>query len=99
MTTHARMALSLAAIAILSCAVGYDPEVQVQDQDYAEARRHFRTRLTRQGPSPQRDVFALQPPAYVDVVTYAPGLKAWLAMAGHQEPSQKLPAVLFLHGG
>ncbi|HKC39220.1 MAG TPA: alpha/beta fold hydrolase [Gemmatimonadales bacterium] len=32
-------------------------------------------------------------------MTYARGLKAWVAMAGHDEATQKLPAVLFLHGG
>jgi acetyl esterase/lipase len=106
MTTRARVASILTGIAILAGAAGYgalqprgllDPEVQIQNEDYAVARRHFRARLTRAGPSPQRDVFALQPPAYVEAVTYAPGLKAW--MAGHQQATQKLPAVLFLHGG
>jgi dienelactone hydrolase len=106
MTTRARVAAILAAFAIVTAAAGYvalqprgllDPEVQVQSEDYAAARRHFRTRLTRQGPSPQRDVVALSRPAYVEAVTYAPGLNAWIA--GHQQATQKLPAVLFLHGG
>lgn len=78
----------------------YEPEVQIQSEDYAIARSHFHTRLTRTAGSPQRDVFALVVPRYVDVVEFPSNglrLKAWLA--GHQSSQQKLPAVIFLHGG
>src|SRR3954464_11464111 len=78
----------------------FDPEVQVQNEDYVAARSRFRTRLLREQPSPQREVFALRAPQYVEVVEYPAGalrLRAW--MAGHQQAGQKLPAVLFLHGG
>ena len=106
MTIRVRVAVILAGCAIVAGAAGYlllqprglfEPEVQIQNEDYASARRRFRTRLTREGPSPQRDVFALSRPGYVEEVSYAPGLKAWIA--GRQQTTEKLPAVLFLHGG
>jgi dienelactone hydrolase len=109
MTTRARVASIVAGIAIIGAAASYvavqsrplfEPEVQVQDEDYAAARRHFRTTLLREGGSPQREVIALRPPDYVDVVEYPSSgllLKAWLS--GHRQTGQKLPAVLFLHGG
>ena len=78
----------------------FQPEVRVQTEEYAQVRRHFRTKLLRAAPSPQRDVFALRPPDYVDEVEYPSGglrLKAWIA--GHRDARQRLPAVLFLHGG
>jgi dienelactone hydrolase len=78
----------------------FEPEVQIQHEDYAETRKHFSTRLLREGSSPQRDVIALRPPGYVDVVEFRSGaqqLKAW--MSGHRDARRKLPAVLFLHGG
>jgi acetyl esterase/lipase len=104
MTPRARTAAILAGLAIVAATAAYfavqprqfAPEVQVQLEDYASARQHFHTRLTREGPSPQRDVFALSRPSYVEEVTYAPGLKAWIA---GRQTDQKLPAVLFLHGG
>ena len=78
----------------------FDPEVPIQTEDYAVARQHFRTRLLREASSPQRDVFSLRPPSYVEVVQYPSGglrLNAWLA--GHQDSGPRRPAVLFLHGG
>jgi len=109
MTTSARVASVIAGIAIVAGAASYvvvqarglfPPEVQIQNEDYAEARRHFRTRLLRQGASPQREVIALRRPEYVDEVEYPSGplrLKAWIG--GHRQADPKLPAVLFLHGG
>ena len=74
----------------------------LEKQDYAAARRHFSTRLVKNGPSPEVSP-PLGTPAAARRVTYPGGpdgsipLIAWLA---HYEPSQKLkPAVLFLHGG
>jgi len=76
------------------------PEVVVRSEDYADARKSFHTRLLRVGPSPQREVFVLRRPDYVDEVEYPSGplrLKAWIA---NQPPTtQKRPAVIFLHGG
>lgn len=98
-----------AAIAILGAAGTYAatesrrsfaPEVEIQHQSYAEVRGRFRTRLVREGGSPQRDVIVLRPPEYVDVVEFPSGglrLKAW--MSGHRHAAHRLPAVLFLHGG
>ena len=77
----------------------FAPEVQIQTDDYAEVRPHFRTRLVRAGPAPQ-DMTLPQPPDYVEEVEFPSGklhLKAW--MAGHREHRGKLPAVLFLHSG
>ena len=78
----------------------FEPEVRIREEDYVETRRHFRTRLVREAGSPQRDVFTLVPPVYVDEVEYPSGalrLKAWLTR--DRQAGQKLPAVLFLHGG
>ena len=78
----------------------YEPEVPSQREDYAAARGEFRTRLIRSAGSPQREVFALPAPSYVEVVEFPSHglrLKAWLA--GQQQAQQKLPAVIFLHGG
>jgi Glycogen recognition site of AMP-activated protein kinase/Prolyl oligopeptidase family len=100
---------TVAGIAVTVAAAGsyalqnrrlFEPEVQAQGEDYAAARAHYRTRLTHQGPSPQRDVIALTAPDYVDVVAYSSGalrLKAWLS--GDRQAQERLPAVLFLHGG
>src|SRR4051794_11564389 len=35
-------------------ATSFRPEVEVQSEDYAEVRKRFRTRLVREGPSPQK---------------------------------------------
>ena len=77
----------------------FNPEVQIQEEDYAEARRTFRTKLTREGPAPQ-DQESQRPPADVSEVEFRSGklrLKAWI-----NRPSKvgaKRPAILFLHGG
>ena len=78
----------------------FAPEVQPRSEDYAETRKHFHTRLLRAGPSPQREVFVLRRPDYVDEVEYPSGplrLKAWIAAQPHA--AHALPAVVFLHGG
>lgn len=109
MKPRARVASIVAAIAILGAVAAgvaersrllFAPEVEIQRQDYANLRRQFRTRLVREGASPQQDVIVLRPPEYVDVVEFPSGdlrLKAW--MSGHRSAAHKLPAVLFLHGG
>src|SRR5262249_6873753 len=69
---------------------GFDPILQVQDQDYAAARKLFHTALTRHGPSPQTEPPATPPPG-VDVVEFQKDLhlKAWLARpeGGTQKPA------------
>ena len=108
MTTRGVIAWAVAGILVLGAVAAYvmhsrrlfKPEVQIQNSDYAEVRKHFRTRLLREAASPQREVFVLQPPDYVDEVEYSSGdlrLKAWLA--GDRQSDQRLPAVVFLHGG
>ncbi len=78
---------------------GLAPVVDVQHEDYAEARGRFRTKLLRHGPAPQ-PWSPVKPPEGTAEVEYPSGglrLKAWVnhpAGAG-----RKRPAVLFLHGG
>ncbi|WP_296064858.1 alpha/beta fold hydrolase [uncultured Agrobacterium sp.] len=74
----------------------------LERQDYAEARRHFHTRLLRKMAAPEKSA-ALGTPPGAERVTYPGGpdgsiqLVAWLS---HYQPSKTLkPAVLFLHGG
>lgn len=108
MTKRAIIAWAVAGILVLGAAAAYvmqsrrlyRPEVQIQNDDYADVRKRFRTSLLRKGASPQRDVIVLRPPDYVEEVEYPSGdlrLKAWLA--GDRQSDQKLPAVVFLHGG
>jgi len=75
------------------------PEVEVQQEDYAEARSRFRTKLLRKGPAPQAWA-PVKPPAGVAEIEYPSGellLKAWVNRPADE--SQKYPAVLYLHGG
>jgi dipeptidyl aminopeptidase/acylaminoacyl peptidase len=74
------------------------PIVAVQSGDYREARQHFQTKLRLRGPSPQRDAMP-NAPAGVEVIEYPSGdlrLKAWTARPAQ---SERLPVVIFLHGG
>jgi dipeptidyl aminopeptidase/acylaminoacyl peptidase len=77
----------------------FAPMVAVQQDDYARARKAFRTKLLREAPSPQTESLP-SPPAGVDVVEYVSGalrLKAWVSRPARA--GEKHPAVLFLHGG
>ena len=69
-----------------------------QTEDYAEARKTFKTKLLRSGPAPQK-YDPLQLPEGVDQITYSKPnhLKAWISSI--PSTSSKQPAVLFLHGG
>ncbi|WP_440409707.1 alpha/beta hydrolase family protein [Neorhizobium petrolearium] len=74
----------------------------LEREDYADARRRFRTNLISKGPSPEKAP-PLDTPAGSKRVLYRGGphgsieLIAWISP---YEPSSKLkPAVLFLHGG
>lgn len=75
------------------------PGLELQQQDYAQVRRSFRTKLLRKGPAPQRWL-PVRPPKGVTEVEYRSGdlrLKAWV---NRPIPGQnKRPAVLYLHGG
>jgi dienelactone hydrolase len=70
-----------------------------QTEDYAQARRNFRTSLVRQGPAPQQ-WFKVVPPRGVKEIDYKSGdlrLKAWV----NEPPAAggRSPAILYLHGG
>ena len=77
----------------------FAPVVKIQDEDYANVRSRFRTKLTRKGPSPQ-PWSAVKPPAGVSEIEYVSGelrLKAWVNRPADEH--RKRPAILFLHGG
>jgi dipeptidyl aminopeptidase/acylaminoacyl peptidase len=80
------------------------PEMELQEQDYAQARSQFQTKLVQQGSAPQ-DWKKLQPPPGVEEIEYPSGnlrLRAWInppKQGGQEGKPKKLPAVLFLHGG
>jgi dipeptidyl aminopeptidase/acylaminoacyl peptidase len=73
-------------------------DLDLQQEDYAQARSQFRTKLLRQGPAPQ-EWQPVQTPAGVQEVEFPSGklrLKAWI---NPPKGAGKRPAVLFLHGG
>ncbi|MBO0699578.1 MAG: alpha/beta fold hydrolase, partial [Zavarzinella sp.] len=74
-------------------------EYPEQTQDYADARKTFKTTLTRKGLAPQSALVGNRP-ADVSEVTYTSGdlkLKAWV---NRPAPGPGLkPGALFLHGG
>jgi formylglycine-generating enzyme required for sulfatase activity len=77
----------------------FAPGMEPQNEDYAQARSRFKTKLVRKGPSPQSWT-PTKPPEGVSEVEYTSGdlrLKAWVNLPTDQ--SRKVPAVLFLHGG
>jgi len=78
------------------------PDITIQSQDYADARKTFRTRLLHEGPAPhQEDCKTSKPPLGVSEIDFPSGalrLRAWLNRPSTQD-SSKYPAVLFLHGG
>lgn len=72
------------------------------NQDYGEARRHFRTHLLRLTPAPEAGPPLGKPPG-ANRITYKGGpdgsldLIAWISP--YEESGAPKPAVLFLHGG
>src|SRR5262245_10020011 len=75
------------------------PGFEAQDEDYAQARSRFQTKLIRKGPSPQKQLMP-NPPAGVTMVEYTSGdlrLKVWINRPS--DDVSKHPAVLYLHGG
>src|SRR6266852_1207582 len=74
-------------------------EFPPQTEDYAEARKKFKTKLLMEGPAPQ-PVEPMQIPPDAKEIDYVSGdlrLKAWVS----RDPggNEKKPAVLFLHDG
>jgi dipeptidyl aminopeptidase/acylaminoacyl peptidase len=78
------------------------PDVTIQTEDYAEARKTFHTTLLRKGSAPhQEDCKDTRPPVGVLEVYFPSGglrIRAWLNRPSSGR-SEKYPAVLFLHGG
>lgn len=77
------------------------PDITVQTEDYADARRKFHTKLLREGPAPHQDCKTSKPPAGVSEIEFPSGalrLRAWLNRPSKQD-THKYPAVLSLHGG
>jgi formylglycine-generating enzyme required for sulfatase activity len=77
----------------------YAPGDEGQNEDYAQARARFKTKLLRKGPAPGRWE-PVSPPKGVTEVEYPSGelrLKAWVNRPADE--SKKRPAVVFLHGG
>ncbi len=75
-------------------------EFPPQTEDYAEARKHFKTKLLREVPSPQA-WNPVQPPPGVTEMEYTSGklqLSAWVSR-DPGEGEKNHPAVLYLHNG
>jgi dienelactone hydrolase len=77
-------------------------DITTQTEDYAEARRQFRTKLLQRGPAPhQEDCKDSKPPVGVAEVYYPSGelhLRAWLSRPS-PEARKQYPSVLVVHGG
>jgi dipeptidyl aminopeptidase/acylaminoacyl peptidase len=88
-------ALSLVVVVAVACH-GNAPR---STSDYAEARRSFRTKLVRQGASPQQAP-PLALPADAREVPYRSGaltLRAWVSKT--DATGARRPAVVYVHGG
>jgi dienelactone hydrolase len=75
------------------------PGLELQHEDYARARNAFKTKLVRQGPSPQTGE-PLQSPLGAAEIDFRSGdliLKAFITP--DPDDGRRRPAVLFLHGG
>lgn len=75
-------------------------EFPLQTEDYAEARKKFKTKLLREGPAPQQPI-QIQVPPGVTEINHVSGdllLKAWVSSDPGPGPEKK-PAILYLHNG
>jgi dienelactone hydrolase len=78
----------------------FDPLVEIQKEDYAKARRRFKTNLVQKIASPQPAPMPAAPDG-AEVVEFPSGdlrLKAWLNRPD-KPIKEKIPAIVFLHGG
>ena len=76
----------------------YRPSVEIQHEDLADARSHFKSQILRRGPSPSEWEDLVTPKGAVEVI-YSSGdlkLKAWMSTPVDKAKHQ---AVLFLHPG
>jgi dienelactone hydrolase len=75
-------------------------DLELQTEDYAEARKTFQTKLISTGPSPQPAPPTIQIPPDIQTVKYSSG---GLQLTAYVDPAPadggQRPAVLFLHGG
>jgi dienelactone hydrolase len=78
-----------------------DPvSLELQPEDYAVARKSFRTKLVKRGPAPQSDEPVRDIPSEFERITYRSGnlpLSAYVDRAVPGGP--KRPGLLYLHGG
>jgi dipeptidyl aminopeptidase/acylaminoacyl peptidase len=73
--------------------------MELQDEDYARARREFRTSVPHPGPSPQQQRETPAPPG-ATAVEYLSGAQRLRAYLGRPVPhTGRHPAVLYLHNG
>ncbi|BCM93251.1 hypothetical protein IAD21_05140 [Abditibacteriota bacterium] len=74
--------------------------LELQSEDYREARSHFQTQLVRQQPAPQQGEMLQAPTGAVQVIySSTSSLRAWLSSVPTTGTNAKRPAVIFLHGG
>jgi dipeptidyl aminopeptidase/acylaminoacyl peptidase len=93
------LALCCGGIGLLVWSAASPTVFPEETESYAQARKEFRTHLTRQGPAPQGWKPVVPPPG-VNEVPYRSGnfqLKAWVSAPTGD--ATRRPAVLFLHGG
>lgn len=102
MPLRGRLALCLAlSVVIPACGSRGEPSagLELRREDYAAARKGFRTKLVRRGPSPQRGDPLRTPPG-AEVVEFPSGdLTLHAIVTTAPVGGEKRPAVLFLHGG
>ncbi|WP_165067385.1 alpha/beta hydrolase family protein [Paludisphaera rhizosphaerae] len=75
------------------------PGLELRDEDYAQARAGFATKLVRHGPSPAPSNPAATPPDAVAVEYQSGDLRLQAYRNQRSGDGAKRPAVLFLHGG
>ncbi|TCL76027.1 alpha/beta fold hydrolase [Rhizobium sp. BK251] len=94
--------LAAALVPRAASAVEVPPQPPLLTGDYEKERQHFRTRLLRKGPAPDK-YEPLKTPADADQIFYRSGyggeleLVAWVSK--YKRTPKLKPAVLFLHGG
>ena len=75
-------------------------EMELQTEDYSEARKSFQTNLLVKAASPQLAPPSIQIPPGIEIIPYSSGeLKLSAYVDSAPANGEKRPAVLFLHGG
>jgi dienelactone hydrolase len=102
MPKHPRLALIIALLALSTGCQSHpdvSPGLEPQQQDYAQARSAWKTKLVRQGPSPQQGEPLQTPPNTVAIDYHSGELTLKAFVTPDPGDGAKHPAVLFLHGG